>query len=66
MKKEDDLGITVMLLNSCKSSEDMENEAHEGDIQLLFEQANRNSMLIEMLYEKLGIEIPEDSQEAPE
>ena len=38
----------------------------EEDIQTLFEAQNRNGILIEMLYEKLGIEIPEDPQEAAE
>ena len=35
----------------------------EEDIEILFQGQNRNGTLIEMLYEKLGIEIPEDPKE---
>ena len=43
--------------------EAIKKEAHDEDIQILFEGQNRNATLIEMLYEKLGIEIPEDPEE---
>ena len=36
---------------------------YDEDIQILFQAQNRNATLIEMLYEKLGMEIPEDPQE---
>tara|TARA_R100000458_G_scaffold49668_1_gene49385 strand:+ start:153 stop:323 length:171 start_codon:yes stop_codon:yes gene_type:complete len=35
----------------------------EQDIEMLFEASNRNAILIEMLYEKLGIEMPEELEE---